>query len=99
MAARWGGEEFVVLLPGADEIGAVQVAHGIRAAVRTLGVPHTDGKTGVMTVSLGVAAAGPGQWMEESALIARADQALYEVKRSGRDAVRAGQLQAKRLSD
>lgn len=99
MAARWGGEEFVVLLPGMDASGAIQMAHCLRAAVRALGIAHANGKAGMMTVSLGVAAAGPGDWREESTLVAAADQALYAAKRSGRDMVRIGPLQANHPPD
>ena len=97
LAARWGGEEFIVLFPGTDEIGAVHMAERIRAAIRNLQIEHANGNAGAVTVSVGVASAGPGAWMDQSTLIAAADQALYVAKRSGRDAVQVGPLQANRL--
>jgi diguanylate cyclase (GGDEF)-like protein len=85
--ARFGGEEFVVLLrnPGRDV--AVEVGERIRSAVRGLDL-GTYGVRGV-SVSVGVAVAeGPDEPIE--ALIATADRALYRAKRAGRDRVVAG---------
>lgn len=83
LAARWGGEEFLVLLPGSTARDAVPVLDRVRAGLRdTLavapGVPS-------FTASFGVAdAAGEDH---ATALIEAADQALYAAKRAGRDAV------------
>jgi diguanylate cyclase (GGDEF)-like protein len=76
LAARWGGEEFVVVLPGAGEEAASAFAERVRAAVATA-------SGGSLTLSAGVAAAtGPS---DSRALLAAADTALYEAKRAGRD--------------
>lgn len=87
IAARIGGEEFVVLIPGADAGTARRRAEDMRAAVEVRALPHA-GNPGarVVTVSLGVALAGPGDVAWES-LLARADAALYEAKRAGRNTV------------
>ncbi len=92
LAARLGGEEFIVLLPDTDVPGAARIAHRIRRAVRDLGIVHAGSEVGIVTVSLGVASTAPDDGSEPPALIAAADRALYAAKRSGRDAVRVGSL-------
>ncbi len=82
--ARLGGEEFGVLLPGADLAAAAEAAERIRAAVG--GAPiAAGGRSLVVTVSLGCAALDPGEagWT----LVARADARLYAAKAAGRDRV------------
>ncbi len=78
---RMGGEEFLVLLPETPLASAVSLAERIRVVVR--GEPVAD--AGTVTVSLGVAEWRPGETLD--AWVARADQALYAAKRSGRDQV------------
>ena len=91
LAARYGGEEVAVLLPGADAEGAADVAEQMRAAIEALAVEHLGNlPVQVVTASFGVATAqfeahgGPCS-VEE--LIATADAALYEAKRTGRNRV------------
>ena len=83
MVARWGGEEFVVLLRDCALPDALRLAEDIRAAIAEL----PFGAMGSLTVSVGVAEARAGEdlttWLE------RADQALYRAKRSGRNEVAA----------
>jgi diguanylate cyclase (GGDEF)-like protein len=87
IAARIGGEEFVVLIPGADTESARRWAEELRAGVEARALPHAGNPgAGVVTISLGVALAGPGDAGWEAAL-ARADSALYEAKRGGRNRV------------
>lgn len=82
---RFGGEEFVVLLPGADTVESCRVAERLRGRLRRMTVPAEDGTVGV-TVSVGVALAGRhGTDLIE--LLAAADLALYRAKESGRDQV------------
>ncbi len=83
IAARWGGEEMLVSLLGADEDGAALVAERIRAAVAALSFPELSGRQ--VTASVGIAAWEPGLSLE--ALIARADAALYAAKAAGRDRI------------
>jgi diguanylate cyclase (GGDEF)-like protein len=78
VAARFGGEEFVVLLPGIDADGAVATAERLRGAVST-GVRAVP-----VTMSAGVACY-PDHAASIEELIGQADAALYQAKRSGRD--------------
>jgi diguanylate cyclase (GGDEF)-like protein len=85
IVARYGGEEFAVLLAGCAEPDALVVAERLRQ--RIAGEPFRP-RTGValaLSISVGVATHRPGEGAEE--LIARADAALYEAKRAGRDRV------------
>jgi diguanylate cyclase (GGDEF)-like protein len=84
--ARWGGEEFAVILPHTDLAGATRAAECVRAAVSRLRVPMPDGTLVDITASVGVAAA-PGSGGDPDVLYAVADQALYEAKRQGKDRV------------
>jgi two-component system chemotaxis family response regulator WspR len=89
LVARYGGEEFVALLPQTDRGGIETVAESLRAAVESLAVAHEKSDaTSTVTISLGCALAMPQATDADDAaqaLIARADQALYEAKRSGRN--------------
>jgi diguanylate cyclase (GGDEF)-like protein len=87
LAVRYGGEEFLLLLPATDVADAVRIAERVRRAIAALGIPH-DGaeKTGLVTASLGVAAA-PVSALSSTELIAAADIALYTAKRNGRNQV------------
>ena len=86
LATRLGGEEFAVLLPSTEEIGAHQVAERIRAAVAGLNMPHASSALGHLTVSIGVATIRPfGSEHEAAQLVSWADQALYAAKAAGRN--------------
>ena len=79
---RYGGEEFLAILPEIDAVGAFAVAERVRAAVAELAV-HTQGGFVSVTSSIGVAEL-EGDERAES-LVARADAALYAAKGAGRD--------------
>lgn len=83
---RYGGEEFLFVLPGASVDAAQRRAEELRAQVSRLAVPHHDEVLGV-TMSFGVAAF-PFHGGECDEVIAKADLALYDAKRMGRDQVR-----------
>lgn len=84
---RLGGEEFAMMLPGADLDAAVRAANRLRLAVRDASV-ITSGPTYTMTVSIGVVVLDPNE--DLSAALARADHALYMAKHEGRDRVEVG---------
>lgn len=91
VAARYGGEEFALILPGHDAEAARARAERFRAAVEALRLPHGGrGAAAFVSVSVGVATAPPGQG-DGAALVASADWALYEAKRSGRNRVVAAE--------
>ncbi len=85
LAARFGGEEFIVLLPGLDLHGGLVTAEAIRAAVARLAVPHDRATAGLVTVSAGVASVEAGEAPELRALVEAADAELYRSKREGRN--------------
>jgi diguanylate cyclase (GGDEF)-like protein len=87
IAARVGGEEFVVLLPDTDKEAAMLVAERIRVAVARMVIPLSNDKTTLnVTVSAGVSAfPAHGETLEE--VVQAADKALYESKRNGRNRV------------
>lgn len=87
LAARTGGEEFAVLMPGADRHRVMHVARLIRLEIEQLGIPHARNPIGVVTVSAGVAALKPSIGASSEILLKMADDALYKAKRSGRNMV------------
>ncbi len=86
LAARLGGEEFAILLPGTDLESALYLAEKIRKQIAKSELLTNDGAEFHMTVSIGVASLFSGS-ENADALISRADEALYFSKQSGRDAV------------
>lgn len=88
LVCRWGGEEFLVLLKGTNAEQGQQLAEKIRLAIESSTYRHGEQSIPV-TASLGVAAYTAGETLDQ--LIARADHALYDAKRKGRNAVRAAQ--------
>ncbi len=82
--ARWGGDEFVALLPDTDREGALRAAERLRAAVAATPLPVNGGEVAV-TISVGWA-----HWAGDTPddLLARADRSLYQAKDMGRNAVR-----------
>jgi len=86
-AARWGGEEFAVLLPVTDMDGAVKVAEQIRANVEKAVIPCTDGGITKVTISLGVNSELPDNDKSLDGFISGADSALYTAKETGRNRI------------
>lgn len=87
LGARFGGEEFTVLLPGLSSDGALVVAERIRSAVLALDIVHRGGPAGLVSVSIGAAAALPHFGGVPGALVQDADAALYRAKHAGRNRV------------
>jgi diguanylate cyclase (GGDEF)-like protein len=87
-AFRFGGEEFLILLRDTGFATAIEVAERVRGAIETEAIPHPAlAPRGVVTASFGVASALRGRKMRAADIIARADEALYEAKRNGRNQV------------
>ena len=82
--ARYGGEEFVMLLPGADISAALELANHIRCQIAESGSDNFIPKT----ISCGISSFEPGDSMQS--VFNRADQALYQAKRDGRNCCRVG---------
>ena len=83
---RFGGEEFVVILPTADSEGSRARGEKLRSTMRGLSILHQGKSLGMVTISVGVATF-PMHGMSPRELMAAADAALYEAKRGGRDQV------------
>jgi diguanylate cyclase (GGDEF)-like protein/PAS domain S-box-containing protein len=92
LVARFGGEEFVVVLPNTENEGAMHVGNEICEALRNRRLPHSGNLSGVVTISAGCATQIPGFGKHATDLIEMADKALYKAKNNGRDQVCNGNL-------
>ena len=90
LAARFGGEEFVVLLPLTEISGAESVARKILADVCSLAIPHADSPFGIVTVSIGATSWTSGPPLNTNVMIEHADRALYRAKDRGRNTYEIG---------
>jgi chemotaxis family two-component system sensor kinase Cph1 len=86
-AARFGGEEFSLLLPDTQIEGAVAVAEVARSRIEDLHLDHPKSPMAVVTASFGVAVATPDGSGTSESLVQAADEALYDAKRMGRNRV------------
>jgi diguanylate cyclase (GGDEF)-like protein len=85
LVARFGGDEFVILLPMTESDGAEQLASATLNAVRALAIPHIYSPLGILTVSVGVACWPSGNAADPQWLLQQVDVALYRAKNSGRN--------------
>jgi diguanylate cyclase (GGDEF)-like protein len=83
---RYGGDEFLVLLVGMDDLSATETAERLRATVEKRAV-ESDGAQIHVTISAGIVCAAHDDDADLSALIERADRALYSAKQAGRNRV------------
>ena len=87
---RFGGEEFIILLPGAGQEECDMAARKIMDQVAQLGIPGAVKTTdGYVTVSIGIGVAYPSEGMKLESLVNAADQALYRAKKEGRNCWRS----------
>jgi diguanylate cyclase (GGDEF)-like protein len=86
VAGRWGGEEFLLVLPGTDAAGGWRLAERVRKLVEGRALATPEGRPLGVTVSFGLATYGEDGTTAE-ALLAAADAALYEAKRAGKNRV------------
>lgn len=87
LVGRWGGEEFIALLPDTGIGGARKLAEQLRRAVEQLQVVSLVGKQMPLTVSIGLCTRVPDDEATREDVIALADRALYQAKQSGRNRV------------
>jgi len=86
VVSRWGGEEFLIVCPQSTENDAEMICTRIRQRLQQTAIPAPGGASIHLTVSIGVAIFAPASHAEHwEAALARADRALYYVKRNGRD--------------
>jgi len=86
LVARFGGEEFIILLPGTHARGAIKIAEHIRQAVLDLQLPHEKSAVhDCVTISLGAATVAPMLKHKSGELLLAADKALYSAKQAGRN--------------
>lgn len=86
LVARYGGEEFVMVFPDTDHQTAIHMAEHVLESIRMARIPQPDGlERWYVTVSIGVSAVVPSERLTPSRLLVAADQALYAVKRNGRN--------------
>lgn len=99
IVARYGGEEFVAILPETDEDGAYFVAQEFRKALKALQLPHAGSPKQIVTVSVGIATYGQGNYLRYAAeLVSMADEALYGAKAAGRDRINGWQAKTETRS-
>ncbi|MEW1808468.1 diguanylate cyclase [Pseudarthrobacter sp. NPDC080039] len=86
---RYGGEEFLLLLPHQRLPEAICALERFLAAVSALGIPHQGTTTGFLTLSAGVSASAPGHRPSGTRLLQEADDALYKAKNAGKNRIQA----------
>lgn len=84
---RYGGEEFLIILPEQSLESAALAAERLRRAVEELAIPHEDSKSGIVTVSCGLAELSPDEKKTVEELLKEADEALYQAKEGGKNKV------------
>ncbi|MFL6274486.1 MAG: diguanylate cyclase [Blastocatellia bacterium] len=88
MAARYGGDEFILLIPGSDARGVAELAEAVRARIAAMEISHEGSPADkVVTISLGAVTGYPTRGFSSGDLIVAADEALYRAKEDGRNQV------------
>ena len=89
IACRYGGEEFLIILPESSLKDTIKRADGLREDIKKMEIVFQDQILGTITMSMGVAAY-PGNGIRMEELLRVADTALYKAKQEGRDRVISG---------
>lgn len=88
LAGRYGGEEFLLLLPETEAPGALVVAEALQCGIEALRIPHEYSEVAkIVTVSIGVATIYPRDGLPPDQLLSAADAALYRAKNEGRQRI------------
>jgi diguanylate cyclase (GGDEF)-like protein len=87
LVGRYGGEEFAIIMPDTDLVGAQAVGHRLCEAVRELQLPHEHSALRFVTISVGVASCVATATEFPESLVSAADAALYQAKHAGRNRV------------
>jgi len=92
LIGRYGGEEFIAIMPATDKVGALKIAEDVLRTISDLNMPHVESDYGIVTLSIGVATLEPtSQLLTAEAnvqvLLSAADRALYEAKAAGRNTI------------
>jgi diguanylate cyclase (GGDEF)-like protein/PAS domain S-box-containing protein len=91
LTARYGGDEFIVILPDTDAAGAMRVSTQIESAIQQLVIANSGSQSSKkLTVSIGVATARPWEKGTKQSLMLAADRALYKAKQFGKNRISAG---------
>jgi diguanylate cyclase (GGDEF)-like protein/PAS domain S-box-containing protein len=95
LPARFGGEEFAIVLPDMDGDGAVRLAERVRSTLHQLALPHQASGKSIVTISIGVVdLSQASKFVSAAELVEAADQALYDAKTKGRDRIAVAQNHA-----
>ena len=90
MVGRYGGEEFILILPGATMHSAMRTAERLKELVTAEGIPHVKSPMGgIITVSQGLVSVMPKADLTPADIIKQADKALYQAKHDGRNTISA----------
>lgn len=98
LAARFGGDEFALILPDTPQAGAVRLLEELLMQVRRMGIPAGHGQLARASISAGVCTRVPAPDSTPSQLYEAADAALYEAKKAGRDGYRCAPAQTARTA-
>ncbi|BHH83170.1 diguanylate cyclase [Desulforhopalus sp. 52FAK] len=91
LAGRYGGEEFMVILPNTNTAGAIEVTEGIQKTISDIKIEHLQSEIAdYLTLSFGVASVIPSEKSTPEELLSLADDALYAAKRQGRNQISIG---------